>query len=141
LDPVTVLMDVVIALWFLAVIVAVVRAWQARPPRLAPLSPEDQNRFTSSWQRIAFRFVDAPRDAAREADALVLSVLMERGHPVRDDALPAGLRKARRWLALEGSDGTEALRQAMLHYRTVLNQMVGPRSRVRDDADGRREMA
>ena len=40
MDIVTLFVDLLIALWFLAVIVAIVRAWQARVPRLAPLSPE-----------------------------------------------------------------------------------------------------
>lgn len=133
---------VVIALWFVAVIVAITRAWRTRIPRLQPLSAEAQNRFTSSWRLISSRFLDAPRDTVHEADALVLSVLMERGHPVREDRLPGAVLKARRWLARERSQGTEALRQAMLQYESLFTKMLGRRAPVPDEAPaGRREMA
>jgi hypothetical protein len=130
----------VIGLWLLAVIVAAVRVWRARLPRLMPLSPELQQRFMHSWERITSRFVEAPREAAHEADALVLSLLIERGQPVERDRLPARIRDARRWLELEGKDGTEALRQAMLHYEIVFNRMTGGRTREKA-TEKRREMA
>jgi hypothetical protein len=140
MDIGTFLVYAVIGLWLLAVIVATARVWRARLPRLISLSPEHQQRFLLSWERIASRFVEAPREAAHEADALVLSLLVERGHPVERDRLPSRVRDARRWLELEGKDGTEALRQAMLHYEIVFNRMIGRGTREMA-SENRREMA
>jgi hypothetical protein len=142
MDPVTLIIDIVIALWFLAVIVAIVRAWQARAPRLAPLSPEARNQFVSSWHRITAGFVDAPRESVRQADALVLSLLRERGRPVRQDRLPKPIEEARNNLARDRGDETEALRQAMLSYRSIFTRSIGRRPAEPEPQDvRRREMA
>jgi hypothetical protein len=141
-DIATFLVDAVIAIWFLAVIVAVVRVLRARSPRLAPLSTQARDRFVLSWERIASRFVHSPREAAHEADALVLSLLLERGHPVQGGRLPGRIQAARRWLAREGKDGTEALRQAMLNYQVVFNRMIGGSPREKEQVtENHREMA
>ena len=81
MDFVTFVIDLVIVAWLAAVIVAIVRAWRARSPRLVPLSLEARHRFVTSWYRITAGFVDAPREAVQQADALVLLL-----HPsIRDD--------------------------------------------------------
>jgi len=139
---VAVLVDLLIALWFLAVIVAIARAWQARPPRRAPLSLEARNQFVTSWHRITTLFIDAPGEAVQQADALVLSLLRERGRPVEHEQIPKPIREARRCKAHGSTDGTEALRQAMLHYRSVFTQSIGRRPPEPDPQDvRRREMA
>jgi hypothetical protein len=140
MDIATFLIDAVIGFWLLAVIVAIVRVWRARSPRLMPLPPQVRDRFLLSWERIASRFVHAPREAAHEADTLVLSLLLERGHPVQAGRLPRRIQDARGWLAREGKDGTEALRQAMLNYQLVFNRMIGSR-RPEKATENRREMA
>jgi len=142
MDIVAVLVDLLIALWFLALIVAIARAWQARLPRPTPLSVEARNQFVNSWHRITAGFIDAPREAVQQADALVLSLLRERGRPVRHDQFPKPIREARRWIASESTNGTEALRQAMLHYRSIFTQSIGRRPPEPDRHDvRRREMA
>lgn len=141
MDLVTLLVDLVILLWFAALAVAAIRAWQAKAPRLRPLSEQAQNRFNGSWRMVTSRFVDSPRDAVYEADALVVDVLRERGHPLRDEQLPTGLRRARGWVAREGKDGTEALRRAMVQYRAEFSDLVGRPAPAQDEAAGRREMA
>jgi hypothetical protein len=140
MDLATFLVYAVICFWFLAVFVAVFRVWRARSPRLRPLSAEVQERYRLAWERIAGRFVQSPRKAAHEADALVLSLLAERGHPVESNRLPGRMKDARRWLELKGKNGTEALRQAMLHYQIVFNRMIGGRER-NEVTESRREMA
>jgi hypothetical protein len=142
MDIVAVLVDLLIALWFLAVIVAIARAWQARLPRPTPLSPEARNQFVNSWHRITAGFIDAPREAVQQADVLVLSLLREQGRPVQHDQFPKPIREARRWIASENTSGTEALRQAMLHYRSIFTQSIGRRPPELDRHDNRRrEMA
>ena len=72
----------------------------------------------------------------------MLSLLLERGHPVRSSRLPGRIQEARRWLAREGKDGTEALRQAMLNYEVVFNRMIGGRPREKEPAtESHRELA
>ena len=85
MDVVAVLVDLLVALWFLAVIVAIARAWQARLPRPAPLSPDARNQFVNSWHRITAGFIDAPREAVQQADALVLSLLARYGDVIAAD--------------------------------------------------------
>jgi hypothetical protein len=107
----------------------VVRAWRSRPTRVrrAELPSEAKNRYAASWERIEKRFLEALQEAAPEADALVLAMLGERGHPLGHDRLPRRLREARRKLA-EGQrrHRTEYLRQALLDSRAVFGQMIGP---------------
>ena len=142
MDVLALSVDLLIALWFLSVIVAIGRAWQARVPRPAPLSPEARNQFVNSWHRITAGFIDAPREAVQQADALVLSVLRERGRPVQHGQFPKPIREARRCIASESTNGTEALRQAMLHYRSIFTQSIGRRPPEPDRLDiRRREMA
>lgn len=140
MDVVTVLVDVVIGLWILAVIVGIVRAWRVWGPRLVQLQPEAQNRFTRAWGRISTKFLDAPREAAQEADVLLLSLLRERGHSLQESRLPTHIQDARRWVSLESVEGTEALRQAMRHYEVAFKRMLGPRPRA-ETQERRRELA
>lgn len=141
MDIVALLVDLLILVWFLAVIAAIVRAFQARLPRLAPISPEERNQFVSSWHRIAAGFVDAPREAVQQADALVLSLLRQRGRPVQAGQVPKPIRDARHWTAAESTTGTEALRQAMLHYRSIFTQSIGRRPTEDREESRQREMA
>jgi hypothetical protein len=107
---------------------------------LRPLAPEAVDRYSAAWDRIESHFMDAPEEAVREADALVLALLGELGHPLADDRLPNGVMQARR--AAEGREvrGTEGLRRAMLYYRGVIENMVGSAMK-RAEVSGRREVA
>src|SRR4029077_13973990 len=79
------------------------------------------------WDKIEMRFVDAPDEAVREADAMILAMLGERGHPLREDKVPAKMRKARREATgRDGDGGTEGMRQAILHYRAVIEEYARP---------------
>src|ERR1700674_3759059 len=62
---------------------------------LLPLGDESRDRYLVDWDRIEMRFVDAPEEAVREADALVISLLRERGHPLVTKRLPKDLQEAR----------------------------------------------
>jgi hypothetical protein len=142
MDIVSLLVDLLVAVWFVTVIVAIARAWQARVPQPVPLSPEARNQFVNSWHRITAEFIDAPREAVQQADALVLSLLRERGRPVQHDEFPKPIRDARSWIARESSNGTEALRQAMLNYRSIFTESIGSRPPEPDRHDiRRRELA
>ena len=127
MDRATLLVDVLVGLWVIAVLVAFVRAWQAR---LIPLTKQARDRYVLAWDRVEARFLYAPQEAVRDADGLVMSALRDRRHPTDYDSLPRRAKDARRKLSLdEGRGRTELLRQAMLDYRGVLDDMVGHRHR------------
>jgi hypothetical protein len=109
-------------------------------PALRPLAPEARDRYAASWARIEAHFVDAPEEAVREADALAVTALGERGHPLAEDKLPSEMRLARRAAAGKEGRGTEGLRLAMLRYRAVVEELAGSRA-VRDQVEARREIA
>jgi hypothetical protein len=106
---------------------------------LLPLPDESRDRYLVEWDRIEMRFVDAPGEAVREADALVMSLLRERRHPLETRLLPKEVREARVEASMEKGDRTEGMRRAMLQYRAVMERMVG--APVRPERDTRREMA
>jgi hypothetical protein len=85
------------------------------------------------------KFVDSPEQAVREAEALVMSVLRERGHPLTERDLPQEMQRAHR-LGYTSKDKTEGMRQALLHYRAVMVRMVGPEDRAQRE-QRRRELA
>ena len=144
MDVVTLIVDAVIALWIVAVVVGIVRAIRARPPRLAPLPEQARSRFEQGLERISARFLHEPQMAVAEADALLLSLLSARGHPLDQARLPREMQQARRDSAAAANgrrrDKTEALRQVLLQYRKVIERMIGPKPRQPDTA-GRREVA
>src|SRR6266567_1570087 len=133
MDVVTLIVDAVLALWIVAVVVGVVRAIKARPPRLAPLPEQTRNRFEQGWQRISARFLYEPQWAVGEADSLVMSVLSARGHPLDQARLPREMQQARHDAAAAANgrprDRTEAMRQVLLQYRSVFERMLGPKAR------------
>jgi hypothetical protein len=123
------------------VLLLLIRAGGARrrTPRMHPLSPEARERYISDWDDVEAKFVDAPEQAVREAEALVMSVLRERGHPLTERDQPSEMRRARK-LSHTSRDKTEALRLAMLQYRGIMERMMGSPEAARSDV-GRREIA
>jgi len=110
-----------------------------RTPRvkdLQPLSNESRDRYITEWDRVETHFVDAPEEAVRQADGIVMAVLAERRHPMGERTLPEEVLAARREASRRG-DRTEGMRRAMLQYRAVMEKMVpAPR-----EERPRREMA
>ena len=130
--------DMVVGLWVIAVLIAFVRAWRAR---LTPLTKRARDRYVLAWDRIEARFLYAPQEAVREADGLVMTVLRDRHQSTDYGVLPRCAKNARRKLAQDGGrGGTELLRQALLDYRSVLDDMVGHRRRE-SVRQGRRQVA
>jgi hypothetical protein len=111
----------------------------SRRPRvkdLQPLSNESRDRYLTEWDRVEMKFVEAPEEAVREADGIVMAVLAERRHPMGERMLPADVLAARKEATRRG-DRTEGMRRAMLSYRAVMTKMV-PSTR---EERPRREMA
>jgi hypothetical protein len=110
-----------------------------RRPKLRPLTAESRSRYVQEWDTIEMKFVHTPEQAVREAESLVMSVLRERGHPLTERDLPDEVRRAHK-LGYASKDKTEGMRQALLHYRAVVERMVGPVDEMKS-AEQRREMA
>jgi hypothetical protein len=105
---------------------------------IRPLKPGDRERFIASWGRIQARFVDGPGGAVTEADQLLSDVMSTRGYPVGDfDQRAADISvdhptvlqhyRTAHEIAVrqtKGTANTEDLRQAMIHYRTLFEELV-----------------
>jgi hypothetical protein len=105
---------------------------------IMPLSPGARERYVNEWERVQARFVDDPEGAVREADALIQSVMSERGYPMDDfdqraadisvdhprvvENYREGNRLARANALGDGT--TEDLRQAMQHYRALFDDLL-----------------
>jgi FtsZ-interacting cell division protein ZipA len=115
------------------------RAARVRKYELRPLTAEDRDRFSESWRQVQAQFVDDPRAAAQSADDLLGEVMSLRGYPAADfgqrledlsvdhgDAVQ-NYRVARDIVQrnARGDAGTEDMRQAMIHYRTLFEDLLG----------------
>ncbi len=100
---------------------------------IRPLPPESRARFQERWRSVQARFVDEPQAATADADRLIGDAMRERGYPVEDFEQRAAdvsvdhpdvvedYRAAHR---LSGGGETEDLRQAMVHYRSLFDQLI-----------------
>jgi len=105
-----------------------------------PLSQPDHDRFASEWTKVQAQFVDAPSEAVTEADDLIQQVMTTRGYPMEDfdrraadvsvehpdvvenyrSAHSIAIKEARH----DGNGDTEALRKAMVYYRSLFDQLL-----------------
>jgi FtsZ-interacting cell division protein ZipA len=100
---------------------------------IRPLTSAARERYLEEWTSVQARFVDDPRLAVQEADALIQRVMRERGYPVDDFEQraadisvdhPTVVENYRAGHGLAGSDDTEEQRQAMVHYRSLFDELV-----------------
>ena len=112
---------------------------------IRPLEPGARERYADRWQAAQRRFVDEPAPAVGEADALVSAVMSERGYPVSDefDQRAADISvdhpvvvehyraaHAISMRATAGDASTEDLRQAMVHFRALFDDLLGREERT-----------
>jgi hypothetical protein len=114
------------------------REKRVRKLEIRALAPEEQSRLADAWRRTQARFVDEPSKAVSEADGLIKEVMQTRGYPVGDfDQRTADISvdhpnvvtnyRAGRAIAVRSNKGeatTEDLRQAMVHYRSLFEELV-----------------
>jgi hypothetical protein len=105
---------------------------------IRPLDPETRQSYDEKWTEVQERFVDAPGFAVTEADALVTSVMADRGYPTDEfeqrlsdlsvahaatlDHYRAAHDISSRAARQDAS--TEELRQAMVHYRALFQELL-----------------
>ncbi len=102
------------------------------------LDPLEHERYLKRWEAVQSRFVDSPKGAVTEADDLVSSVMKARGYPVSDFEQRAAdisvdhprvvenYRSVHEIALRVGKDAatTEDLRTAMIHYRSLFEELV-----------------
>lgn len=105
---------------------------------IKPLPEASRMRYTEEWRGVQERFVDQPAEAAAAADALIYQVMAERGYPMGDFSAQADLvsvdhpdvaenyRVAHtiHERARAGQASTEDLREALLRYRSLFEELV-----------------
>lgn len=116
--------------------------------KIRPLSETDKSSFAVRWREVQARFVDDPRGAVTVADALVTEVMQARGYPIGEfDQRAADISvdhpivvenyRAGHGIAVRHSSGqasTEDLRQAMVHYRVLFQELLEERQVQRKGA-------
>jgi hypothetical protein len=106
---------------------------------LRELDPRQRERYREQWTAVQEEFVDRPAEAVEQAGRLVTVVMGERGYPTRDfdeqvetlsvehartlDHYRRGHEISER--AARREAGTEELRQAMVHYRALFEELLG----------------
>jgi hypothetical protein len=98
----------------------------------------EHERYSKQWQAVQSRFVDSPKGAVAEADDLVSSVMKALGYPVSDFEQRAAdisvdhprvvedYRSAHVITLRVGANAatTDDLRTAMIHYRSLFEELV-----------------
>ena len=115
---------------------------------IRPLSPTDHDRFTDRWKEAQGQFVDDPSGAIALADALITEVMQLRGYPTTDFTQRAADISVDHPVVVEnyraahdiaqrrsrGQASTEDLRQAMVHYRALFQELVEEKQPMRREA-------
>lgn len=103
------------------------------------LSLDEQNHFIMKWGMLQSDFIHDPSGNVEDADRLVTEVMLARGYPmvpleqrmedlsVNNPDVVSDYREAADIAARshEGEVDTETLRQAMLHYKSVFDEVLG----------------
>jgi hypothetical protein len=116
------------------------RAEQVKKYNITPLSAADQQRFRADWVKVEQRFIERPTTAVVEADELVAEIMRTRGYPMGDferhaadlsvthPSIVEHYRAGHRAIAdTKSAPSTEDMRQAMLHYRALFDELIDDR--------------
>jgi hypothetical protein len=111
---------------------------------IRPLSTTERERYLTDWAAVQSKFVDEPGKAIIDADHLIIEVMQVRAYPVSDfeqraadvsvsyPALVTNYRAARE-IAIKNEQhqaDTEELRQAMIYYRSLFEELLRPEAVV-----------
>jgi len=113
---------------------------------IRPLSVAERERYQADWTAVQTKFVDEPGQAIVEADHLIMEVMQVRAYPVSDfeqraadvsvsyPGLVSNYRAARA-IADKNEQklaDTEELRQAMVHYKSLFQELLGTETIVEE---------
>lgn len=114
--------------------------------RIRELDPAEREQFDRRWREVQSQFVDDPRGAVLEADDTLQALMGSRGYPMADfDQRTADLSvghadlvqnyRAARDISVrhrKGTASTEDLRQAMIYYRSLFEELLNGRKSTGD---------
>lgn len=116
------------------------RTEQVKKYSIVPLNAGDRDRYRGDWQKVEQHFLERPTTAVVEADELIADIMRARGYPMGDfDRHAADLsvthptivehyRAGHRVIGTApGTASTEDLRQSMLHYRALFDELIDDR--------------
>jgi hypothetical protein len=107
--------------------------------RLRDLDPGERARFLERWKTVQANFVDSPKGAFAEAENVIVALLDARGYPKGDFEQRTGdislmhPRVTENYRVAHAMDlrlkkgeavSTEDLRSAMIHYRSLFDELV-----------------
>jgi len=115
---------------------------------LRPLAASDRERYVAAWRKVQAEFVDEPKNSVSRADQLLGDVMSTRGYSVSEFEQRSADISVNHPLVVEnyraaheivlrhasGQASTEDLRQAMIHYRTLFDELVGEPEMARAQA-------
>jgi hypothetical protein len=115
---------------------------------IRPLTAAEQERYRGEWQRVEKHFIERPTTAVVEADELVADIMRVQGYPMGDFEKYAAHLSVKHPRVVEhyraghkvmegapGSTSTEDMRQSMLHYRALFEELIGTRTERTDRTD------
>jgi len=105
---------------------------------IRPLTAQQRGAYEREWREIQAEFVDAPARSLGRADALLTSVMVDRGYPMQDFEAQADLISVDHPQVVEhyrtghriqtsseaGRATTEDIREAFVSYRELFAQLV-----------------
>jgi hypothetical protein len=111
---------------------------------ILPLSETQRKRYMTDWAAVQSKFVDEPGKAVTDADGLIMEVMQIRAYPIADfeqraadvsvsyPDLVSNYRAARE-ISMKNKlqeANTEELRQAMIYYRSLFEELLKPETDV-----------
>lgn len=116
--------------------------------KVRALSASDRTNYETRWREVQARFVDDPAEAVTVAESLVTDVMQTRGYPIGEfeqraadlsvdyPVIVDNYRAAHAIAARHGAGqaSTEDLRQAMVHYRALFQELLEERHSERKGA-------
>ena len=134
------------------------QALEARKERVArydirPLTAQQRDRYAGRWEDVQSEFVDHPDNAVRRAHSLIDDVMRDKGYPIDDfdhqyEDLsvnhPTVVKEYRAGHEIvarheQGDATTEEMRRAMIHYRTLFDELMRDAAQPAGNALGDRD--
>ena len=105
---------------------------------IVALAPAEAVRFSDTWNSLQGRFVDNPQGVVVQAEQVVRELMLKRGYPMADfERRAADISvdypgvvqnyRAAQAIAVRGARGeasTEELRKAVVHYRSLFDELL-----------------
>jgi hypothetical protein len=114
------------------------RERRVRALSIRELTPEQQASYSGDWTAIQERFVDAPAESVGAAHTIIWNVMRDRGYPADDRTASMDALAVHHGSSMEGyrevqdlrteSASTEQLREAMIRYRALFEDLTGQRN-------------